>query len=236
LASPPLEVLESVVQRVAGAAVKLAPVAEVPESWRRNAEREWLSVHGECRQQIAWFGLTNSPGLHRAVSLDRNRQGVEFLGKPDVWADEALEVGRYLLDLDPAIRAAHLSGTFAAESGLMTVGGPGGFLTGDFPIASPLVTNFEVLEVIPLDSRRLRQMVQTFQLDVHEIKVRGVEKTPEELRRITRMKGAPAATLLVGRGTYGTFAALTKRCLPASAAESSDGLKPPFRSGPEIRY
>jgi hypothetical protein len=218
LSSPPAEIVAAAARQAAGAAVKLSPAADIPESWRSSVHREWLSVRGECRQQVVWFGLAGLPGIHRAVRLNGRDPAAEFSGKPLAYSAEATQVGRFLFDLDPAVRAAGLSATFAETMNLQTVGGPGGYLTGDFPFENPLAATFEVLAVIPLDLRRLRQMVDAHHRDVHEIKVRGVETSPESLRKLTRIPGAPAATLLVGRTVQHTFAALAQRISPHSDA------------------
>ena len=51
-------------------AVKLAPAADVPDTWIERCEREWISRDGECRQLVAWFGrLTSQPGIARATAI-----------------------------------------------------------------------------------------------------------------------------------------------------------------------
>jgi hypothetical protein len=57
------------------AAVKLAPAAELPQSWQQDAEWEWISRGGECRQLVVWFGpLARSCGLRRATVVSRNAE------------------------------------------------------------------------------------------------------------------------------------------------------------------
>ena len=50
-------------------AVKLAPAATLPDAWPREAELEWISRAGECRQLICWFGelarTRSAPGHDR---------------------------------------------------------------------------------------------------------------------------------------------------------------------------
>ncbi len=56
-------------------AVKLAPAAELPQSWQQGAELEWISRGGECRQLVVWFGpLARSVGLRRATVVSRNAE------------------------------------------------------------------------------------------------------------------------------------------------------------------
>ncbi len=76
-----------------------------------------------------------------------------------------------------------------------------------------IVPAFEVLESCSLDPRRLKECVRRHEVDVQEVKIRGIDRAPESLRRSLRNPGSPPATLIVGRSTHGPYAALTRRCI-----------------------
>ncbi len=122
--SPPLEIIDRAIHVAAGAAIKLAPAAEVPAHWSLSAERQWISLQGSCRQQIVWFGLTNDPGKHRATRLNRQGQASEFCAVPIDRCDVTDQIGRYLYDPDPALRAAQLTCCWAVKFQTAALGGP----------------------------------------------------------------------------------------------------------------
>jgi hypothetical protein len=58
---------------------------------------------------------------------------------------------------------------------------------------------FEVAEVMPLQTRKLAHYLRERAVGKLEIKKRGVDLTPEQLRRELKLRGDDAATLLICR-------------------------------------
>jgi len=195
----------AVVQRLLSeqptAAIKLAPAAEVPDSWSVAAELEWISRQRECRQLVVWLGdLARDPGKRRATIVSRhNRLGAvtrSLVGVPSR-TPYAQRVGRYVFDPDAAVLAAGLLGVLAAEHGLQALGPTGCYLTGDQPEHDPALACFEALDVIPFDLKRLRRLLRQRGIGRLEIKKRGLNETPESLRRRLGLKGDEEAVLVI---------------------------------------
>ncbi len=75
LHEPGLPVIESLLHACGAGAIKLAPAAEPPAHWQRDAELEWISRGGQCRQLVAWFGeLARAAGLCRASVVRAERE------------------------------------------------------------------------------------------------------------------------------------------------------------------
>jgi hypothetical protein len=185
-------------------AVKLAPAAELPESWGRAAEAEWIGRDRQCRQLVAWFGrLARHPGRRTATVLSRSpdREGVLARTVVEAGAPAAplsSGLGRYLLEPDPAVLAAGLAGQLAAEHGLAALVPGGGYLTGDRPVlGDPALSCFEVLESLPLDLKRLKQRLAARDVGRLEIKKRGVDEDPQSLGRRLRLRGTQPAVLVL---------------------------------------
>lgn len=205
--SPPSSVVSALVKQYAGAAIKLAPVADIPPDWRGPAEREWVSRGGQCRQQVAWYfgnehqAFGSEPGmrLRRATIVSENS------GCESVWADEsaiaaatvgdASEPESFLYDFDSAVRAAGMTLWLAKSLEVQTLGGPAGFLTSEqLPalrqnesFGGRLVSTFEVLWHGAFDLHRIRDELEKRRCGTLEIKIRGVKLkghpvTPESLR------------------------------------------------------
>lgn len=222
LGSPSQEQLDALRQRNGRAAIKLAPAADVPPAWAEEAELEWISRDGECRQLVAWFGaLALRPG-QRAATVLRSRAaavdaagpapsvdaacGAELdprprtvVGRADVEAPVADELGPYLYEPDAAVRAAGLGPALAVEHGLAVVDPAGGYLSGRMQLDDPALAGWAVDDVLPLDVKRLKSHLRARGIGRLEIKKRGVELEPEQLRRQLAGPGAERATLLVAR-------------------------------------
>ncbi len=208
--SPPLEVLERAIKTVSGACIKLAPAASIPPHWEKGTLREWISVGSSCRQQVIWFG-NHEGGIHRAVHLKQGRDPVSFSGSPSVQCDTSATPENWIYDADPAIRASGLSACWGTHHQLKALGSPAGFFTSKELIDVPLGQKFQIIASLPLDDRKLRARCQELKLDIQEVKVRGVDRTPESLRKGLRRASAPTATLLVGRSSRGGYAVIAQR-------------------------
>lgn len=196
--SPPEPWIESWRARHPNGAVKLAPASKVSQRWAADAEREWIGDRGECKQQVAWFGqLARHPGLHVATVVSRGAE--QLIGRPGLPTAIATNIGDFVFDPHPAVLAAGLVGELARRFDLEALGAQSLYLTGSRPIASPLLQAFHVLEVLPLNRKRLRTWIGQHGIGQLEIKVRGVDCSPERLRAELRPRGDRPATLIVYR-------------------------------------
>jgi hypothetical protein len=202
--SPPPEVIDRWLQSCPNGAVKLAPASKAPERWAAEAEIEWISSDRECRQQVVWFGaLAEAPGLRRAARVLPNAVGSlrssSISGKPDIACAAAQAPLRFLYDPDPAVLAAKLFGELANSEGLATLGIGGSYLTGDTPVAHPLLQSFAVSESMPLRPAKVAQALAYRGVGRVEIKKRGVAVDPEKLRRELKLRGDNEATVILTR-------------------------------------
>jgi len=85
------------------------------------------------------------------------------------------------------------------------------YLTADTPAESALLTPFEIEEVLPLDTKRLRGLLRERQVGRLEIKVRGAAVRPDQLRQQLRPRGDDEATILIFQSGRSTLAALAHR-------------------------
>ena len=195
------------------AAIKLAPAAALPGGWPPRSEREWIRRDRQCRQLVAWFGnLTPAPGRRRATVVDTASGAVQTVhSDTEMRPPVVARVGRYLFEPDPAVLAAGLDGTLAVQHAMAAVASDVAYLTGDRPIQNPLLTCFEVTDVLPFQVRRIKQLLRERQFGRLEVKKRGVSHDPERLRKQLRVPGNHAATLLVTRINKTVTAILARR-------------------------
>ncbi len=209
LHEPGPEAIEALLARNPHAAIKLAPAAEMPASWTERAELEWISRGRECRQLVAWFGnLARNPAQHRATVLPasplppgegRVREPRTIVGLPGDGPPPTAKIGRYLFEPDAAVLAAKLGGTLAAEHGLLAIAPGIAYWTGDQPLNDAAIACFEVCEVLPFRVQPLKALLTSRGVGQLEIKKRGVEHDPEQIRRQLSLSGEASATLLITR-------------------------------------
>ncbi len=231
---PGPEIMERLLAACGNAAIKLAPAAEVPAAWAQAAELEWIGRGRQCRQLVAWFGrLAEHAGHRRATIVSpmcelESTPGMEtpkaespfdpqsvhvrtLVGSASDPVPIAPRLGFYVFEPDPAVLAAGLVGTLAAEHGLAVAAHGIAYLVGERPLDDPALACFQVIESMPFDLKRLRQWLGQRGIGRLEIKKRGVIEKPEQIRRRLHLRGDGAAVLLVAPLSQGVTAILARR-------------------------
>jgi SAM-dependent methyltransferase len=220
---PDLAAIEALIAQIHAVAVKLAPATRVPTAWADRCELEWISRDRECRQLVAWHGeLAQFPGQHRATILPAasGLAAKTLTGLPNQSLPIAPKVGRYVFDVDAAVRAARLTGVLASQHALSALAKGPTYLTGPRPIDDPLLACFEVNDVFPFEPRILARRLAERAIGRLEIKKRSVDIDPEKLRRELKLRGDNAATLLVTRAGDSLVAILAQRSTLPSFSET----------------
>ncbi len=231
---PGPEIMERLLEACGNAVIKLAPAAEVPAAWAQAAELEWIGRGRQCRQLVAWFGhLAEHSGRRRATIVSPMRElestpGLETPKAESPFDPQSVQVrtlvgsasdpmpiaphlGSYVFEPDPAVLAAGLAGTLAAECGLAAAAPGIAYLVGERPLDDPALACFQVIESMPFDLKRLRQWLGRRGIGRLEIKKRGVTEEPEQIRRRLHLRGDGAAVLLVAPLSKGVTAILARR-------------------------
>ena len=172
--------------------VKLAPGFPhelIPEDFEAN----WVSHSSDLVELVLWSNSLGSPGVKKAVII--GPEILEFQGTQS--PGDLGELGSYLYEPDVALIRSHLLGDFARENGLTLISDEIAYLSSDELIQSPWLRSYRVIEVLPLDEKQIRSYCKSNSIGVLEIKKRGVDITPEQLRPKLRLKGTGTATLVL---------------------------------------
>jgi hypothetical protein len=174
--------------------VKLSPAFDhdlIPE----EAEAIWVSHNGDLVEVLLWFGALASKGQRSALLL-KDGQRFEFAADPSITA-LVDRPKKYIFEPDNALIRSHLMGEFANQNGLTLLAPSIAYLSAEERIESPWVKTYEVVEQLPLDIKILRKALAAREIGELEIKKRGIDLTPEELRPQLKLKGKNAATLIL---------------------------------------
>ncbi len=210
--APATPFLRSLSERAPGGAIKLGPASDFATALPNpDLEIELISLDGECKEATVWFGAA-ATCRRRATRLP---EGVTWTDR-DGDCSKRLRVptaaiAAYVYDPDPALLRAGLLDSFAAAHGLCRIAAEVDYLTSEGLIATPFLTPFEVQGVFPLDLKRLRRVVAEENLGPLEIKLRGLDLSPEKLRDQLRPRGSRPATLILAGGSGPARAILARR-------------------------
>ena len=174
--------------------IKLGPAFPhelIPE----NIEAQWVSHQGDLVELTLWFEGLNKRVGRCALML---KDGQRYLFESDELARfETQVLKRYVYEPDYSLIRSQLLGDFANQQGLSGISDGIAYLSSEQLNDSPWLKAYEVLEVLPLDETQIRKALWARGIGKLEIKKRGVDITPEELRPKLKLKGEGAATLIL---------------------------------------
>ncbi|MFM2373703.1 MAG: hypothetical protein RJA75_599 [Actinomycetota bacterium] len=179
--------------------VKLGPGLDhkdIPE----DAEAVWVSDDGDLVELTLYFGVLRRKEVKRAALLLSPKGSFEITSSQSERVDAPLgELGKYLYEPDAAVIRSHLVGDLAIELGLNIFSNEIAYLSGNEELSSPWLKGYEVLENLVFDRKKLKAYLREKKIGTLEIKKRGADITPEQLRRELDPKGPESATLIVTR-------------------------------------
>lgn len=179
--------------------VKLGPGLDhkdIPD----DAEAVWVSDGGDLVELTLYFGILRRPEVKRAALLLSPNGTFEITSSEAERLDAPLgELGRYLYEPDASIIRSHLVGDLAISLGLNIFSNEIAYLSSNEEVHSPWLKGYEVLENLVFDRKKLKAYLREKNIGVLEIKKRGADITPEQLRRELDPKGTESATLIVTR-------------------------------------
>jgi len=179
------------------------PYGEIPA----DAMAEWVSHAGTVVEAALWRLPGRAPG-RSATLLPAGVTRVAEVAEP---ALPLRPPAAFLYEADgAAIRAGLVSG-LGAELGLARLDPRIAYLTGEAAIASPWLAGFRVREVLPVQEKALRAWVRERGIGVLEIKKRGLEVDPAQLRRRLKPAGPASATLVLTPTPEGARALVVDR-------------------------
>jgi hypothetical protein len=193
-----------------GGAIKLGPASDFEGHFRDGGvETEVVSLAGECKEVTAWFGEA-STCRRRATCLPAGATWTDRDGPDDWYAPVGPTLG-WVFDPDPSLAVSGLLDGFALAHGLTRFVAGADLLTGPVRIGAPFLAAFEVVAVLPLDLKTIKREVAARRIGHLEIKTRGLDRRPEELRKQLRAEGDERATLLLAAGASTGRAVLARR-------------------------
>jgi len=197
--SPPWSFVERVL-READACVKVSPALPhrlVPD----GVEAEWVSEHGHVKEAALWSGALATAA--RAATVLPQAATLTATG-----ARAAVgPVAGFVHEPDGAVVRAGLVAELAEALGAHLLAPRLAYLSSERPAATPLARSFTVVEVLPYREKALRAALRARDVGPLTIKKRGVDVTPETLRRRLGLRGSRPATIVLTR-TGGSAAAL----------------------------
>lgn len=215
--SPPLSFVQALADSGMPVGVKMGPGLPheaVPE----GCEAQWISHRRDVVEVVLWFGALARPGIRRAA-LVMGEQGHHELISPEPFPDPddapltvsedsddavpPIAAGDVVWEPDGAVIRAGLVQDLGDRLGARLVHPRIAYLTApgqpERDPSTPYARAYRVREVLPHTVKVLKTWVKRHRVGTLEIKKRGTDVTPEQLRRQLKPSGPNRATLIVTR-------------------------------------
>ena len=164
-----------------------------------GAEAQWISVDREVVELGVWFGAAARSGIRRAALVIGDHGMAELTGATDSEDVETGTLGQFVYEPDGAVIRARLIGDLARQIGASMLSTGIAYLTADELVPTPFARAFKVIEMLPFDERNLKRELAARGIGTLEIKKRGVDVDPAQLRKKLALKGTASGTLIVTR-------------------------------------
>jgi SAM-dependent methyltransferase len=192
---PPLQLIQGWRSIVPHGAVKVGPAidyVEIPP----GAEVEFVSLKGEVKEGVLWFGHMRDGAERRATLLP---QGHTLSSADDEIPVELDQPGEYLYEPDGAVIRAHLVRQLAARIGATLLDPEIAFLTTHTLTPTPFARAYQIESYFPFQLKRLRAHLRAHNIGQVTIKKRGSPLDPDDLRQALHLRGDTHRILFLTR-------------------------------------
>jgi hypothetical protein len=189
---PPLEILRAWAAYSSAIGVKISPGVDLGELHGYDAEVEFISLHGELKEAVLWFGplvsatrrATLLPGGHTLVASGELRL-------------ELSDPQTFIYEPDPSLLRAGLVAELGHQLGACQLDPDIAYLTAGQPVATPFARCWPIEAWFPFSLKRLRAYLRQHQVGQVTVKKRGSPLQPEQLIRDLRLSGDGKRTLFL---------------------------------------
>lgn len=168
-----------------------------------GVEAEWVSDEGDLKEASLW-----SPQLatvRRRATVVRPSGLATLTDEDDPGERSVRPPQRFLYEPDDAVVRAGLVTAVAAGVHGGLIDEHIAYVTSDEPFTTPFARTYEVLDTLPYREKQLKAALRQRGIGRLTIKKRGVEASPEDLRRRLDLHGEQEGTLVLtrvaGKGT-----------------------------------
>lgn len=183
---PPLSIVNKWLPVISALGVKISPGVKLDELAEYDAEIEFISLKGELKEAVLWFGPLKTTKRRAMVQPG----AYTLTGDPLLTLPERiLEPLAFLYEPDPAVLRAGLVRNLAVQLNAYQLDPDIAYLTTDKIVDTPFARVWEIENWFPFRLKQLRAYLRERSVGQVTVKKRGSPLQPESLIRDLRLKG-----------------------------------------------
>jgi len=192
---PPLSIVKRWLRTYPDIGVKLSPAVKISElDAYDGTELEFISLNGELKEAVLWFGDLRTRYDRRATVLPGPHTMVAEEETPAV---DIVTPQGYLYEPDPAVLRAGLVKTLAADLKASQLDADIAFLTSDKHTSTPFARVYVVEDWLPFGLKRLREYLRERDVGRVTIIKRGSPLDTTKLTRDLKLSGNAEKTIVL---------------------------------------
>lgn len=195
---PPISLLERWRPITQNWGIKISPgfnYDELPV----EAHVELISVAGELREAIFWYGELCPPARRTATLIASNSAIRQLSSEMGEDSAEITPPKAYLYEPDPAIIRAQLVTNLASKLNATQIDETIAYLTSDQLVQTPFARHFTIEAWFPFQLKTLRRYLRERSVGHVVIKKRGSALEPSQLKQQLKLRGSESRTIFLTR-------------------------------------
>jgi THUMP domain-like/RNA cap guanine-N2 methyltransferase len=193
--TPPLSALRGRFPADFPLGVKIAPGVAWADIAGLDAETEFISVNGELKECVLWFGPLRT-AARRATVLPA---GATLFADDSFSGTPISPVGEFVFDPDASVVRAGLSGQLAAQLGLAPIDYTVAMCTGPVLVHSPFVTGYSVELAARFNLKALRDHLRQHQVGRITVVKRGSQLDADDVTKKLKLVGTEHRVVILTR-------------------------------------
>lgn len=181
---PALDIIKNWLPAFPALGVKISPGVKLEEVSAYDAELEFISLRGELKEAVLWFGPLKTTG--RRATLLPGGHSLTCDGEPDLPVGEPRQ---FLYEPDPAVLRAGMVRCLGEQLDAIQLDPEIAYLTGNIKQPTPFARVWAVDDWFTFGMKRLRAYLREKGIGRIVVKKRGSPLQPEALIRDLRLKG-----------------------------------------------
>jgi SAM-dependent methyltransferase len=199
---PPLRIVLNWLRHFPALGVKISPGVDLDEISHYDAEIEFISLRGELKEAVLWFGPLKSARRRAALLPGPNimESQADYGAQTPLPRERRLpilEPQAYLYEPDPAILRAGLVEELGLQIDAAQLDADIAYLTTEKKVETPFARAWMIEAWFPFQLKRLRQELRARHIGRVTIKKRGSPLQPEELIRQLKLSGDEARVVFL---------------------------------------
>ena len=186
---PPLSIINNWLVNFPAIGVKLSPGVDLSELDEYHAEIEFISLHGELKEALLWFGPLKNASRRATILPGPHQLAIDGENISYLIPNRISEPLAFLYEPDPAIIRSGLVTNLAEILKACQMDTDIAYLTSDTFTPSPFVRCWEIVDWMPFNLKRLRAYLRQRHIGQVTVKKRGSPLKPDFLIHQLRLTG-----------------------------------------------